>query len=221
MIFKNKFYIALPAEFLCMPCNHRFIQDLYPSYRLNYLFVGTFNPAWNKPNGNNAKWFYGRRTNSFWRILPESFGHLNLNSSPNIENPKVWKEYCEKNGIGITDLIESIIDANENDHNQKVMSFLDEELETFKHIQFTNIPDIIKANSSTLCGVYLTRYCHTLNENSILFRRWNEIKILCKETNVHSACLITPSNGFMLPLKEKINIWKSTIKFCTNFNKLT
>ncbi|MBS3993008.1 MAG: hypothetical protein KGZ87_04750 [Bacteroidetes bacterium] len=194
-----------------MPCNHRFLNDLYPQYKLRYLFVGTFNPEWNNPNGNNANWFYGRRTNSFWRILPETFGHNNMNTAQNRQNPEIWKNYCIKNGIGLTDIIEKIIDANIDDNQNEIYSFLDNQLEEFQQIQLTDILKLIKENKDSLKRVYFTRYCHTLSRDGVLLNRWNQIRDLCDELNIHNSCLVTPSNGYRMPVNEKIELWLNTI----------
>ena len=61
-----------------MACSHRFLNELIPDWEIEYLFVGTFNPEWDSPNGNNANYFYGRSTNDFWYILPQAFGGKNL-----------------------------------------------------------------------------------------------------------------------------------------------
>ena len=61
-----------------MPCRHRFINDINPLGQLKYLFVGTFNPSWDRPQGDDANWFYGRQYNDFWFIMPQVFGLDNL-----------------------------------------------------------------------------------------------------------------------------------------------
>lgn len=194
-----------------MPCNHRFREDLYPNQKLKYLFIGTFNPEWNNPNGNNANWFYGRRTNSFWRILPETFGHLNLNNAQNRKNPKPWRDYCIQNGIGLTDIIQTITDAEEQEHNAEILGFLDDQLEGFNEVLLTDISNLIIRNAESLCGVYLTRYCHTLNKNGIFYQRWTEIENLCDQNGIHHSCLVTPSNGYMMPVTEKVKLWQKEI----------
>lgn len=195
-----------------MPCSHRFHEDLYPEHRLEYLFIGTFNPEWNDPNGNNANWFYGRRTNSFWRILPATFGYPNLNTDQYRQNPDLWKQYCADNSIGLTDMIEKIIDANEEEHQEQVLSFLDNQLEKFDQVQMVDIPKIISANANSLSGVYLTRYSHTLKPKSLFRNRWTEIENLCDDYGIHHSCLVTPSNGYRMPVAEKIRQWQNEIK---------
>ena len=197
-----------------MPCNHRFQNDLYPNHILRYLFVGTFNPEWNNPNGNNANWFYGRHTNSFWNIMPTTFGHPNLNNAQNRQDPQAWRQYCLDNGIGLTDMIETILDANEEEHQNQIIGFLDDQLEIFQQIQLTDIPRLIEANAQSLCGVYLTRYCHTLNQNGLFHNRWTQIENLCDNHGIHHSCLVTPSNGFMMPVAEKVQIWQNEINNC-------
>ncbi len=199
-----------------MPCNHRFIDDLYPKHKLKHLFIGTFNPTWENPNGNNANWFYGRRTNSFWRILPGIFNHPNMNNALHRQNINLWKQYCVENNIGITEIIESINDANENneDHRQRILGFQDNDLEVFENVKFTKIEKLINKNVESLCGVYLTRYSHTLPANGIFGNRWKEIESFCNEKNIHISCLVTPSNGYMMPVNQKIAIWQQEINIC-------
>lgn len=198
-----------------MPCKHRFQEDLYPEQELKHLFIGTFNPEWNNLKGNNANWFYGRHTNSFWNIMPSVFGHPNMNTAKHRQNPNIWKQYCIENGIGLTDIIESINDADQELHFNEIISFLDDKLEKFQKVQLTDIPRIIRANSKSLCGVYLTRYAHGLIPNGIFFNRWTEIQNLCNELGIYHSSLVTPSNGYMMPVQEKIRHWQKDIKSCT------
>src|SRR5215203_5976178 len=99
-----------------MPCNHRFIDDLIPNHPVRYLFVGTFNPCWYNPNGNNANWFYGRRTNDFWYIMPQLFQHESLMPGQFRNNREFLINWCGDHNIGITDLVTSIEDADEANH---------------------------------------------------------------------------------------------------------
>ena len=63
-----------------MACNHKFQNELSLQgldYVPTTLIVGTFNPEW--PEGNNARWFYGRTDNNyFWDLLPKMFGDEGL-----------------------------------------------------------------------------------------------------------------------------------------------
>ena len=81
----------------------------------------------------------------------------------------------------------------------------------FKEIKLTNIKSLINSNAKTLCGIFLTRYCHTLNPNGIFHQTWSEIQKQCNELGIHNSCLITPSNGYMMPRDEKVTIWKDKI----------
>lgn len=176
--------------------------------------MGTFNPEWDNPNGGNANWFYGRPRNSFWNIMPQAFGHPNLKTPQNQANPEAWKQYCLDNGIGLTDIIECIEDANEHEHHDQIMGFLDNELELFQEILLTDIPSLIDENKESLCGVYLTRYSHTLNVDSVFLHRWMEIENQCEDYGIHHSCLVTPSNGYMMPVVNKIELWQNQINIC-------
>jgi hypothetical protein len=95
-----------------MCCLHRFLdyhrEGLFPSWNVKYLFVGTFNPSWNKP-GNNADYFYGR-SNYMWLLLPRFLFQDTLQES-SIEQKIL---FCRRHFIGFTDLIKRIDNADYN-----------------------------------------------------------------------------------------------------------
>ena len=196
-----------------MPCNHRFKPELDShNYELKWLFVGTFNPEWNNPNGNNANWFYTRHTNSLWHILPmaihdESMMHF-LNDTLEL------KKWCLKNKIGFSDLISHVLDADEEnpDHFADMIGFKDTILENYT-LARTDLENLICENAEPLRkgGVYLTRYSHTLPQNGKIIGFWNTIANLCEELNIPFDCLVTPSNGYMLPRVQKVALWQETL----------
>ncbi|MDR2033672.1 MAG: hypothetical protein LBP89_03465 [Helicobacteraceae bacterium] len=83
-----------------MPTKHKF-YDRAISPRTETLIVGTFNP--DAPN-NNADFFYGRKQNHLWRILPIAFGEKSLKNSKKEE--KII--FCEKYKIDFIDLIAEV-----------------------------------------------------------------------------------------------------------------
>ncbi|WP_125077710.1 hypothetical protein [Rufibacter latericius] len=122
--------------------------------------------------------------------------------------------WCQQNSIGITDLIECIDDADENNpqHVARINSFLDVDLEAFNQITPTNILSIIEKNKETLCGVYLTRYEHTLHNGQPIHTFWNIVKNRCQELNIQTHGLVTPSGGyFVMTREQKISLWRRAI----------
>lgn len=197
-----------------MPCKHRFIKDLYPKYELRHLFVGTFNPSWDREDNDNADWFYGRTRNHFWYIMPQVFGDESLIDYKN--DREFLMKWCENHNIGITDLIENIQDANIDDecHKEKILSVKDNVFDFFKEIKSTNIIQIINENKAALRkgGVYLTRYEHTLPKNGILKKMWEEAKETCNNLEIPCDALATPSGGyFKITREEKIKNWKEKL----------
>ncbi len=203
-----------------MPCQHRFINDLLPEYPLKYLFVGTFNPEWDRPN-DNANWFYGRQRNSFWKILPGVFEGPNL--YPQRLNPEVLKTFCINRSIGISDIIRNIPNAEINNpaHVSWISKVKDKDLERFNVLEATSIEDLILRNKKTLMGVYLTRYQHTLPignptvnfpNRGFILNQWNHIVETCNQSGIHHSDLVTPSNGyFVLNVEQKIQHWREHI----------
>lgn len=201
-----------------MPCEHRFINDLYPGGQLKYLFIGTFNPSWDRPQKDNANWFYGRQYNDFWFIMPQVFGQQSLMYREFRTNRLFLMNWCIKNNIGLTDIITNIQDGDikNDEHRNIILSVKDNAFDTFEQIIPTDIQAIINANATTLCGVYLTRYEHTLLADGIIYNSWANIKNTCKNLNIYCHDLVTPSRQFRaLKRIHKLNDWKNIIQICT------
>lgn len=201
-----------------MPCEHRFIDDLYPDGQLKYLFIGTFNPSWDRPRNDNANWFYGRHNNDFWFIMPQVFGHDSLMDRDFRTNRQFLMNWCIQNDIGLTDLIENIQDAdiNNDEHKKIILSVKDNAFDAFEQIIPTDIHAIINANKKTLCGVYLTRYEHTLLADGVVNNLWTNIKVACNNLHIYCHDLVTPSRQFRrLSRIQKLNDWTNTIYPCT------
>lgn len=196
-----------------MPCNHRFQNELTShAYPLNYLFIGTFNPEWNNPNGNNANWFYTRSRNSLWHILPMATIGASLMDFRQETN--FLKGWCLNHGIGFSDLISSVVNADEENpqHFDDIKGFQDQILENY-NLAGTDLEDLILENAETLRngGVYLTRYSHTLPQDGQIIGFWNTVTQLCLELNIPVNCLVTPSNGYRLRRVLKVEMWQETL----------
>lgn len=144
-----------------MACQHRFLglhqpDSLLPDWEIDYLFIGTFNPAWNFPGRQAAPYFYGRVDNNyFWDLVPELWDEDRMRGAA--EN--VWIDFLQGKRIGITDLIVSIDDANEADeeHNKWIREVKDKDLIRFKNIQWNSesITAFIE-DLPTLKGIFIT-----------------------------------------------------------------
>ena len=191
-----------------MGCKHRFFDELIPTWGIEYLFVGTFNPSWSSDD-SNALYFYGRKRNNFWGILPNIFG----GKIPKESSKDVFVTYLKNHNIGLTDLISNVSNANENnnlDKNNLTKGFSDTILNKYE-LEFSTdkIKELILRNKSTLKGVYFTR-----STNSGVKKIWNEwlaIERLCSENSIHTCALMTPANyrgGVIL----KTKMWLEKIK---------
>ena len=172
-----------------MACNHKFINYLNLEnidFEPTLLIIGTFNPEW--PEDNYAEWFYGRTNNNyFWDVLPRMFQQMSLRNNNHTE----WKNFCSQNQIGITDLITSINDADqENEHHFDIISnFRDHEFaNTFNEFEMTNVLEILE-NFPTINKVFFTR-----NQGVELFdTQINLINEYCQNRNIYFSHLLTPS----------------------------
>lgn len=176
-----------------MSCPHRFRNDLqlqYVDWEVRTLFIGTFNPSWDLPN-NTAEWFYGRTArNDFWNILPTI--HTGDGLIPG--TPDLWKSFCKKHRIAITDIITSLNDADQNnpEHVENVGGFQDEKLTAYD-IQLTNIPALLEENQS-IKQICITRM--TLpNPWNELFQATIDWVANHPERNIQIRKLRSPSRG--------------------------
>ncbi|SEH97801.1 uracil-DNA glycosylase family protein [Epilithonimonas hominis] len=174
-----------------MACNHKFIRDLdlsYADWSVETLVVGTFNPEWSR--SNNADWFYGRRTNNFWNVLPRIYLENELICS----DKQTKLDFCRKHRIGITDLIKTINTASQEEHFNIISSFSDKAIEdNFKNdITQVNIIEILE-NKKTIRNVYLTRSA----KNGMWRNLWKDIKSFCIDHEIYCTELLTPSNYAM------------------------
>lgn len=192
---------------------HRFFkEDQIPDWDVEYLFVGTFNPEWNRKDQNNANYFYGRYTNDFWYIMPQVFYKDNLMDKKYREDKIFLKSFLKENKIGITDLILKIENVDEFNiiHNNDILSFKDKKLEKYD-LKFNteNILKIIDQNK--LKGVFFTR---KIQEKSIICQNWITIKNYCISKSINAGELITPSRGYRrngFNREKKLETWKSVI----------
>ena len=171
-----------------MACQHKFQKDLIPDLDFNpeTLILGTFNPEF--PKSNKAEWFYGRLENNFWDVLPRLYNEKSLRC----KSVSDWKSFCKKHKIVISDLIECIKDADENnlEHLRLLSNFSDKNIsESFYEHTFTDINRLLMKYTS-IKYVYLTRGLG----DTFWKKAWNSI-ISNVDTNkkIVFKTLITPS----------------------------
>jgi hypothetical protein len=179
-----------------MPCIHKF-QDWLDLDKVNFqpttLIVGTFNPSWPIQN-NNSEWFYGRthdlngnQNNNFWEVLPKIYGLPTLINSSTDD----WKNFCLNHKIAITDIINSVNDADEqNDSHQRMMgSFKDDDLsQIFYDFKLTNIVGLLR-RYPTISNVYITRGLSQTYWKYIFYLT----KKYCESSGIRFTSLLTPS----------------------------
>lgn len=194
-----------------MSCNHRFINKLIPKWEIEYLFIGTFNPIWNNAN-NNVDYFYGRSKNQFWCILPNVFNSPCL--IVKTKNEKI--EFCKSHKIGITDIIKSIPNADEDNdyHKELIFSYKDTDIESKNNdvsnfdIEFNTTTIIKLIENNPIKGVFFTR--STFQDIPQIRKQWNIIK-QCQKNKFITGALLSPAQYFKYGVKDKIEKWRDII----------
>jgi len=180
------------SEGFIMPCNHKFIDYLNLG-RIDFepttLVVGTFNPSWDVLN-NPATWFYGRtKNNYFWDVLPRLYENSNLRNDTHL----AWKQFCVRNLLAITDLLQSIDDADSNDpsHVAALSDYSDLAIaKDFKKFTPVDIVNLLIENPK-ITNVYWTRK----TGNDFWDKYWNTITDYCDQHGIRHRELLTPSGS--------------------------
>lgn len=188
-----------------MSCTHKFFghadhllgdQSLIPSWKVNTLIIGTFNPEtiWHPQNA--AQYFYGRTKNYLWKILPQFVG---ADAIPHAD-VAAQMEFLKQHNIGLTDLLIRINDAEiENpDHVTKIRTVLDDQIEQFNVFEWNTsfIMDYITNND--IQAIYFTKLGNPnqININPQTFEaQIREIENRCSDLEIPSYRLHTPSGN--------------------------
>lgn len=180
-----------------MACSHRFLglhidNSLFPDWEVDHLFVGTFNPEWNRPNAPNAEYFYGRSA-YFWDAVSIIFE----------DQPFPWTEenrenmiaFCKRNKIGFTDLISCIEDADfgNETHQTRIFTVLDSELEKFGNIKWNTERIIDYLKSEHPINIYFTLLSQ--NKRSIFSREIVKLELEAKQLDIKSKRLHSPTGA--------------------------
>ncbi len=204
-----------------MSCKHKFYGHefhqtgefgLLPKWKAKTLIIGTFNPANNFHPQNTALYFYGRKRNYFWDILPLFAGVSPIDKS----RPQLQKLFLEKKQIALTDLLISIEDAelSNSEHIRRIKTVRDKEIEKFN--SFTWNTEFIKAyiEANEIEGVYFTYLSNQEERYPALNTFENQTRIIenyCRDKKIFASRLFTPSGQGLrsgIPRKNKlINKW--------------
>jgi len=170
------------------------VKHLFHQHKIHpfteILVIGTFNP--DTPE-NYADFFYGRRQNYLWKLLPLAFGESDLKNARRSEK----ESFMRRNRIDFLDLIEEVyvedgMEANYND------DYLDERVAGWKDAigEMNKLDQLRKAcfTRKTFSGIP--------NIN----KRIKGIEKYCLSRGVEFNCLVTPSRGYS---KKKQEEWRN------------
>lgn len=176
-----------------MIVKHRFLNK-YPIIGKKILIIGTFNPD---IICNEATYFYGRKRNYFWDLLPSIFGDKSL------KDKSVEKKinFLKINNIELTDLILSV-DISEED----IPFYGDDKLRKVIEWNTNNILNVLNKNNTI--EVYFTRKSFDTKVKKIKDEIY-KIKNFCEEKNIKFEFLPTPARYIN---EKKLKEWKAKFK---------
>ena len=196
-----------------MPCSHKFIDEeneLLPQWNSSTLIIGTFNPQNEFCPNNVAGFYYQRPRNYFWRVLPLIAGENSIENNNTAEQ----LDFLHKHKIGITDILVSINDAEENneEHINLISTVKDNDIELFNEFTW-NTQNIIQYIIENNCShIYFTRLGNPdamVNFNSFE-HQMRIIEDYCNENNIYTNRLHSPTGMGLGPgprIPTLLNRW--------------
>lgn len=158
---------------------HKFL-DYLPNKEAEVLIVGTFNPQAEK---NDANFFYSRKRNFLWKLLPTAFNTDDLRNATRKEK----EDFSSLYRIAFTDLIEEIkVDIGQEVNYED--AYLDK-----REIQWMDVVGVIKSleNIKRVCFTRST-FADIPNMNKKVI----EIADYCKKNNIRFQRITTPARFY-------------------------
>jgi len=182
-----------------MACIHKFyfnedLDKLLPKWKCKTLIIGTFNPHNDFHPKNESNFFYQRRKNYFWDVLPLLSNEKSIDKS----DYSIQIEHLKKYKIGITDLLLSIDEADKNCriHKELISSVKDEDIERFKDFTWNTDFIINFIKTSNIEAVFFTKLGNP-NKKKIKFDTFEKqmriIEEFCISNNVFTKRLHSPT----------------------------
>lgn len=169
---------------------HRFGDFLHPETEI--VLLGTFNPD---TACNPATFFYSRRQNHLWRILPEAFGHRSLQKA----DAEVKRAFALQCKIGFMDVIEVVNVSGGQECNYQD-TYLDDKVVCWNDV-ISKLKDHHKVSK-----ILFTR--KSFSGISNIFRKVSSIEEYCRKVGIQFHVLPSPARIYT---PEKCKLWKHSL----------
>jgi G:T/U-mismatch repair DNA glycosylase len=139
------------------------------------LVIGTFNPA---APSNEADFFYGRRRNFLWQLLPLAFGETSLKGKSREEKTAFMKRHR-------IDFIDIISEVDVNDPANYDDSYIDGKVSEWKDViaEIEKLPRVRK-----IC--FTRKTCADIPN---MKKKIGEIRDYCEKQNISFRALVSPA----------------------------
>lgn len=168
---------------------HRFSSHL-PAASTEILFLGTFNP--DTPE-NDADFFYGRKRNFLWTLLPQVFGEMSLKNSSTTQK----RAFIRRFNLDFLDLILEVNVAEVANYRD---DYLDDKITSWRDV----IAELERLQ-------HLRKVCFTRKTFSgipNIRKQLEVIRAYCESRKLEWILLPTPTRGYTA---EKQAVWTSLI----------
>lgn len=158
---------------------HKF-RDYPLQTNAEILVLGTFNPDTLQ---NEADFFYSRRQNYLWRLLPVALGKQDLKTA----DVAAKQIFCQQNAVAFADLIGEVIVPQGQEANYSD-DFLDDKVSAWADVV------VMMAQMPYLRKVAFTR--KTFSGVPHIAEKVAQVQTYCLRRGIAFACLPTPTRGY-------------------------
>lgn len=158
---------------------HR-LEDHQVNSGAEILIVGTFNPG--TPE-NTADFFYGRKRNFLWRLLPNAFKYNELKSADKQQK----QEFIAASKVDFVDLI-TAVEVEEREEANYSDAYIDQYIK-----EWTDVIGLI-SSLEKLKKVVITR--KTFSDVPNIKKCVEKIRDHCAKNNIAFECLPTPARFY-------------------------
>ena len=182
-----------------MACRHKFhnrkyFEGLLPLWKCSTLIIGTFHPESSYFINSQTDFYYQQANNHFWTVLPQLIGMEPIEKSAT----DCQIDFLKKQNIGLTDLLISINDADEQCKFHKVLisKGRDDVFEKFKEFTWNTKLIIEYIKNANVNAVLFTKIGTPdkikISTNSFEYQM-RIIESYCQSNNIYHQRLHAPS----------------------------
>lgn len=182
-------------------------KDFYfPYWNIDILIIGTFNPS----GGKEVDYYYGRRQNRFWSVLPMVYNETPIRKSylgKDVDLQEKKLKFLEKHKIGCVDMINRVVVDFENVSKVTGKNYTDNNLYRYGKTFIFNTERIVKLISDKkVSKVYFT-FGERIRNNEFQIS-YNRLIKFMNDNGIGYSHITSPSGSTRISNEDLRTDWK-------------